>query len=488
MFSAAAGMSACAPGWTEPSPPSRENRALLTVGRMTWLRNARRTAVACGVDIGSTNTKVLALTPDGGVVSQAARPTPREPHGLSIDVHALLREIDLMLAETCGETYEIHAICAAGIGEDGMLVDAGNRPLGPPLTWFDPRRQGIFQALRPALRRDDTLDVDGDPTHSIVGWSWSQDQPGAAAATSWVAVTDLASVIWTGRPFLSDTLASRTGAWRSCDRSWNGDRIELTLGSSELLPPVLSAGAVVGAAVCPELRSAGLLASDAIVVAGGHDHPIGGWGVDQLVPGAILDSMGTAEVAVVQSAGRRPSRPDSVDVAPGIRSDGTTLLRVEEITRNVTWARQDPAVARHIHDILSGSAAPLPVLRSGYFIPGQRGGGRPAYAPDAPLDPKARACAVLGALAEIGREAVGAVQESVCVLREVRLAGGWSRYPGWLEIKAAVNGFDTVPIAQPEVTAVGAALLAATARGWRPEPARAFGATSVPTGGANPGR
>jgi hypothetical protein len=206
--------------------------------------------------------------------------------------------------------------------------------------------------------------------------------------------------------------------------------------------------------VSPSLRSAGLCTRDAVVVAGGHDHPIGGWGVDQLVPGAILDSMGTAEVAVTQTSART-GRQNSVDVAPGILSGGTTLLRVEELSRNVAWAAQDRAVAQQIRELLAGSAAPLPVLESGFVIPGQRGGGRPAYAPDAPRDPRARASAVLGALAVVGRDAVSALQGAGASGQNVCLAGGWSRYPGWLEIKAAVNGFHAMPIAEPEVTAVG---------------------------------
>ncbi|NKF33363.1 hypothetical protein HER21_43850, partial [Pseudomonas sp. BGM005] len=59
--------------------------------------------------------------------------------------------------------------------------------------------------------------------------------------------------------------------------------------------------------------------SGAIVVAGGHDHPIGGWAADQLSPGAVLDSMGTAEVVVAQSREGRIDRRNHVEVAPGIR-------------------------------------------------------------------------------------------------------------------------------------------------------------------------
>jgi len=310
---------------------------------------------------------------------------------------------------------------------------------------------------------------------SLVGWRWARAQPGADRAAAWIALTDLPSVLWTGRPFLSDTLAPRTAAWRSRDRAWDTDRVDLALGDAALLPPVVPTGGIVGEVSSPSLRAAGIVAPDAVAVAGGHDHPIGGWGVDLMVPGAILDSMGTAEVVVAQSPTERRRGTDHVDVAPGIRSSGSTLLRVEELARNVQWASRDPDVARGIRHLLIGRVAPSPLWDSGWFLPGERGGGAPAYAPDAPSDPRARASAVLGALAVAGREAIDAVARDLGGRREVRVAGGWVRSPGWIAIKSAVNGAPAVPVLEPEVTAVGAALLAATARGWHPDPIDALG-------------
>lgn len=458
-----------------------------------------RRAVACGVDVGTTNAKVVLIGEDGTVLARAGRPTPRDAEGLWVDADALFAAIEQMVLEACGDAYEIHAICAAGVGEDGVLVDSGSRPLTKALPWFDPRRQGIFRTLRTGLRDDDTFDAETDPVRTLVGWAWSRAEmersapDDASGARSWVALADLAGVRWSGRPFLSDTLASRTGAWRAADREWSAERVALTLGSAELLPPVVRTGDIVGPVDSPALRAAGVLASDAVTVAGGHDHPIGGWGVDQLISGAVLDSMGTAEVIVAQSPWPGVLRHENVDVAPGIRSAGTTLLRVEELARNVEWASQDPGVAAQIRRLLQGDVAPEPVLDAGYFVPGPRGGGRPSYSLEAPSDPLARASAVLGALAAVGRDAVLAVSRDAASAESgstttpppvpaaapehppVRLAGGWTRSPGWLDIKSAVNGRPTAVIPEPEVTAVGAALLAACARGWTPDPARALG-------------
>jgi hypothetical protein len=96
----------------------------------------------------STNTKVLALTPEGVVVGQAAGPTPRDVQGLAIDIPALRVGVDRMITQTCGDTYEVHAICAAGIGEDGVLVDAALRPVCPDAVWRCPR------VILPTMRYD----------------------------------------------------------------------------------------------------------------------------------------------------------------------------------------------------------------------------------------------------------------------------------------------------------------------------------------------
>jgi sugar (pentulose or hexulose) kinase len=434
---------------------------------------AGRSPVVCGIDIGSTNTKVVALDPHGAVVGRQSRPTPRTDD--CVDASALVRAVEDMIAAVCAQRYRAHAVCAAGVGEDGVLVDAALAPLTPALAWFDPRRAAVFAELAPRLGRPADVCTVDDAARSLVGWRWAVGRPGAERAEAWVALADFASTIWAGTPFISDTLAARTAAWSNVTRGWIGDRVAMTLGSAALLPGVLRAGDVVGAMRSDRLSRAGVLHGDAVVVAGGHDHPIGGWGVQLVAPWCLLDSMGTAEIVVAQTPSTDLRCTDDVDIAPGILTPGTTVLRVEELARNVAWASRDGAVHRHLAALLAGDEPPDAFLHEPVFVPGGRGGGAPRFTADAPASPHSRASAVIGALARLGGQAAAAVAAHLPADPDIYAAGGWSRSPGWIAAKEAVTGRSVAVIPEPQVTATGAALLAATALDWSPSASLALG-------------
>lgn len=135
------------------------------------------------------------------------------------------------------------------------------------------------------------------------------------------------------------------------------------------------------------------------------------------------------------------------------------------------WTSQDPAVAAALRAIIDGSQQPDEYLHSETFIPGGPGGARPGYALDAPAKPLSRASAVAGALARAGDAAIEAVASRMPPGAPVYVAGGWARSQGWIDIKRAFIDTDVHVIPEPEVTAVGAALLAVQAITW-PVPAR----------------
>jgi sugar (pentulose or hexulose) kinase len=444
-----------------------------------------RASVVIGIDIGSTNVKVAALTETGFVVARTCLPTPRNGDDQTIDASALFDTIETMIIDACSDRFAIQAVAAAGIGEDGILVDDAHIPLVPAMAWFDPRRTDIFSRLKSKLPVAERTGVVTEPSRTLTGWAWAREQDGAEKAAAWIAVTDYAACRWAHTNFISDTLASRTAAFDVEHREWIPERVKVSLGSLGLLPAVHRAGDVVGPLRSARLQEAGLLRSDAVVVVGGHDHPVGGWGVHQMHPGSILDSMGTAEVVVAQSPDHRVVGRGQLDISPGIRSDGTTLLRVEELSRNVYWASEDKAVGEALRQITAGAVEPDSYFESHCFVPGAQGGIAPHFTWDAPTKAISRASAVVGSLARLGSGAVQAVADQMPANAAIYVAGGWARAKGWLDAKRAIssNGFRVV--AEPEVTAVGAALLAAAGIGWKVSAEQALTPCELPVGAAS---
>ncbi|MEH1015600.1 FGGY family carbohydrate kinase [Micromonospora sp. CPCC 206060] len=407
--------------------------------------------VWAGADLGSTNIKVLLTDGAGTVLARASRPTPRI--GVHSDPDALvdaLEELLLTAAHDLGPV-RLRAVCVAGVGEDGVLHASG-RPLGPALPWFAPQRQAALDALRSLRGEDDRrrYGVELDAARTVAAWALLPATD-VCAATGWVSCTDYPALRWTGRAVMSASLAPRTGAWLLDEERWDADRVEPFL-PVELLPEVVPAGTVLGPLRAPRLVAAGVLAHDAVVVAGGHDHPVGGAVVHRQDPGAPLDSMGTAEVLVRTIPGDRPA-PTGVDLSPAVIDDGWTALTVIELDRNVSWLRRH-GLGPAVDAVVAGKVTPAD---AGLFLPGDEGGGEPRWAPAAHgLSDAERAFAAIHRLALVGAEALGRLAPEA---EAVYAAGGWTRAPGWMRLKASATGMPYWVLAEPELTALGAAQL-----------------------------
>ena len=93
------------------------------------------TALTCGVDLGSTNVKVILVDERARAVWTKAVPTPRvrDGSGVATDVLRLVAMIEEMIIEgwrTHGRSVPLQAIAVVGVGEDGIGVRADLTPLG----------------------------------------------------------------------------------------------------------------------------------------------------------------------------------------------------------------------------------------------------------------------------------------------------------------------------------------------------------------------
>ena len=88
--------------------------------------------IVCGLDIGSTNLKVVLAGADGRTLWVKAVPTPHVDDGLgtTTDATALMALLEDLVIEgwrAAGGGRPLAAISSAGVGEDGVCANADHR-------------------------------------------------------------------------------------------------------------------------------------------------------------------------------------------------------------------------------------------------------------------------------------------------------------------------------------------------------------------------
>jgi xylulokinase len=183
-----------------------------------------------------------------------------------------------------------------GVGEDGFCVDGKLRPLSPAIPWFDGRAKDQAERISESAEETPKAGIKMDPSRSGSKWLWMREhQPEVLKrAAYWVAIADYPLIKWSGRPFMSETLAARTGCFDVEYRRWISTL--LSRCSAPPLPEVLRAGVAVGSLRNGALVEAGVGTEKTLIVAGGHDHPVAASAIRRIEPDARVDSIGTANV------------------------------------------------------------------------------------------------------------------------------------------------------------------------------------------------
>ena len=410
--------------------------------------------LVCGIDIGTTNLKVALFDEGNRLVWLRTRATPRtrDAFGPVTDAASLVRTIEGIIVEGWrerGDGRPILAIASTGVGEDGLFVDAALEPLGPAIPWFDLR--AAFEAAELAASPAATphAGIAMDPTRSAPKWLWSaRHSPDVAkAARNWICLTDYPLAKWADAPFMSDTLASRTGCFDAAARAW----IDPLLSASRAprLPSVVAAGTVVGTVRSRGLHESGAADDATLLVAGGHDHPVAAHAIYRLAASARVDSMGTANVIY----GDAPVFPvDAFDslIAFTASIEGPVKLGCLGVFEFSATVRRFPGGTEAVRRVLA-----LPRMPG---APGNTIGSAPA------TERQLLEWATMNARRMLERlEGYGVPDGPIFV------TGGWSRSRALLELRASIFGQPVHVPEERELSVLGAALLAARAVGRLPE-------------------
>lgn len=402
--------------------------------------------IVCGLDIGSTNLKVVLAGEDGRTLWVKSVPNPHVNDGLgtTTDATALMVLLEDLVIEgwrAVGGAKPLAAVSSSGVGEDGVCANADLSSRGHVIAWHDKR------ALAEVGRFRERFNFTRVDFHSTAGkWMWMRQHRAAeiGGAKHWIALADYPLAQWCGKPFTSETLAARTGCYDLVNRCWSEEA--LAFSEAPPLPRLLKTGEIAGTAGPGRLRQAGVVSPATLMVAGGHDHPIASSAILRLNDQARIDSLGTANAIYGETRAENPRIDESLETTiPAMCGPGLAVVGVTEFTLTLERHFSRDAVRAHLA---------LPRL------PG---------APDPQGDDEAsRIRRVLEQMALRGRDFLRCFDRAGVPRGAIYATGGWARSTALMELRASAFREPITVVDEPELAGLGAGLLALEAATGRP--------------------
>ena len=457
---------------------------------------AARTLI--GVDVGSTHIKAALVAPGSGVLHVARRATEthavrgggafHKPAELLAAVSSAIAEC-VAAAGDSGFAQKPVAIGIASMAESGVPIDRRKQPVGDILAWHDPRpdRQAAWlerQIGAAALFARTGLRP--EPKYTLPKLLWLREQRSAdfTRLRHWAGVAELVALDLTGELATNASLACRTLAFNVATRTWDAELLSLASLGPDEMPTVLPLGQAAGGLTAAAASRLGLASGTPVAIAG-HDHLAAAVGAGVTTPGNALDSMGSAEAALIVTA--KPALADEVRrggfstgchaidglayVVGGLQSSGALVEWFVDTFLAAPGASEDDRYARFIELLERAHPGPVePIVR-----PYLRGLTAPYRDPSASLEFEGlrethtlvdlAAAVVDGASYHVRWMLDELARINGITLDHVKLTGGGARNRRWVTAKAALGPGRLEVVRTDEAAALGAALVGGVAGG-----------------------
>jgi xylulokinase len=445
-----------------------------------------------GLDIGSTSVKAALVAPGSGVLHVARRTT--ETHvvrggGAFHKPAELLATVGAVVAEcvaAAGSNKPV-GIGIASMAEAGVVIDRRGAPVGEILAWFDPRPERQAAWLERQIGAGPLFARTGlrpEPKYTLPKLLWLREHKAAdfTRLRHWAGVAEMVALDLTGELATNASLACRTLAFDIRSSAWDAELLGLASLAPDAMPVVLPLGEPVGRLTAAAASRLGLAIGTPVAVAG-HDHLAAAIGAGVTRPGEAMDSMGSAEAALLVT--RSPAPTDelrrggfsagchAIDglgyVVGGLQSSGA-LVEWFLDTFLPTGAAEDRYA---IFTELLEAAGPGPV--EPLVRPYLRGRTAPHRDPSATLEIEGLrethsladvAAAVVDGCAYHVRWMLDELARVTATqLGSVKLTGGGVRNKRWVRAKSALGPGRLEVVRTDETAALGAALVAGMAGG-----------------------
>jgi len=468
-----------------------------------------------GLDVGSTGCKAVVFDVEGKQLARAYREYPEvypQAGWIELDPERVWQSVKEVIAEAawaarsaCGKDRHtecaVHALSISAMGETFTPIGKDGRFLYNSIVSPDSRAVPQAHALEQALGAERIFAITGMPAHPSftlpkIMWMAQEHPEVHAQVWKYLLWPDLIYFKLGLPPRLDYSLAGRTMAFDVVKKQWSeemlglvGQATSLSLDRQVACPTDLFAEPIRSGEIVGDLSGQCALElglpDGCLVVAGGHDQPMNALGAGIIKEGLAVDGMGTVEcitVAFEQPVLTEDMRRHNYCCYPHVALDLYCSLAFNYSSGSVLrWYRDNFAGARKqeaeaagqdVYDlILSGlPEAPTKLFTIPYFA----GSGTPY------LDPLARGGIFGLTLATDEKTFVKGLLEGTCYeinlnieslaqagvhVDRLRVTGGGSKSPAWLQLKADITGKEIVTLNVSESGCLAGAMLGGVATG-----------------------
>lgn len=458
-------------------------------------------AIQLGVDVGTTGTKVAAITHDGRILASAYREYgcsyPR-PNWVEQDPDELVRAVVDAMAEVASTMRADDIAQVGGLAVSAqrcclILLDAAGVPTRPMISWQDNRPTEEAAKLSADIGPERFFGVTGLPpgtTWLITKLLWVRGHEPEVFARSVRAVQlhDYVLSALGAHGYYSDIPdAVFWGAWNTSRRVRTDELFQLVQLDESILPEFAQPGTRVGALSAEVADRTGLRAGVPLVVGAG-DQNAAAVGAGIVAPGQVSVSLGTGGMAICAQDHYRTADDQAVMTTNHVKEDLWQLEGYQAGAASVyRWFRDElgerertdaKAAGDDVYDRLNALASSAPPGAHGLItLPYWASATAPRWNPMArgafvglsfAHDRAALARSVLEGITMEMRDNLEAIERTGGKISDVRILGGPTRSAFWNQIQADIYGKPVTTLASPDAAVIGAATIAAVGTGEYP--------------------
>ncbi len=440
-----------------------------------------------GLDLGTTNCKAVLFDTEGHVRAKASEGYELQiphPGWAEQDVRLMWGAVQRVLCAVASDApVAPRGICISGAMHSLFPVadDAGT-PIANAMTWADARATSVYRGLIADTDTHALYRRTGCPVHSTyhlqrLRW-WNRVEPEQAeVAHLWVGLKDWVLHALTGVWATDLSLASTTGLLNLQSLQWDTGVLRLAEVLPEQLPPLVSPSAVVGGLTAAAAAATGLTAG-LPVIAGGSDGAMACIGTGIAAPGQMVITVGTS--GAVRKIVAEPWFDPGERTWCYMLTEGLWMIggAINNGGLTLQWAREklypDLEGGAGYEQLAADAASVAPGAEGVFMLPYFAGERSPLWAPKdrgmmyglGMAHNRAHfARAAMEGVANCLADVWDALYGSETPNEMVRLTGGITRTPLWVQILADMLGVPLMALDVADTSATGAGLTGLAALG-----------------------